>query len=215
MRKFIELGTACQVGSVSHLSKSSRSFCYQFPPASPDAAVVPRGGLKLSMSSRGSSYGRVVAAADCCWLQGPLTAWHRESALLCEYFRNPSDCYDVHVQEVFPAVRPELLTHKLSRHVGSGGLGAISLTHPLFLGGWAGTAGDVLLNRLGPADPAPGSISDENLGLLFLVKSPWEVRAKYLCFTFRSPRTPVWGASRASRPTCYGHPVLVHLRFRR
>jgi hypothetical protein len=56
--------------------------------------------------------------------------------------------------------------HKRSRHVGSGGLGAISLTHPLFRGGWAGTAGEILLGRLEVADlgppVSPGGVVEEN-----------------------------------------------------
>ncbi len=109
---------------------------------------------------------RVTAEAGrCCYCAGPppaLTAWHRESALLDQYYGFPLDGYEAEVQEVFPAARPEILLLKVSRHSGSGGLGAITISHPLFLGGWSGTASDVLLNRLGRAAPAAGHWADEN-----------------------------------------------------
>jgi hypothetical protein len=52
------------------------------------------------------------------------------------------------VVDIYPVARPEILHHKKGRHQGSGGVASISLTHPLFTGAWADTAGGVLLSRL-------------------------------------------------------------------
>jgi hypothetical protein len=53
--------------------------------------------------------------------------------------------YEVHVASSCVVRDAQTLQHRLSSSKGSGGLAKISSTHPLFFGGWGGTAGDIAL----------------------------------------------------------------------
>jgi hypothetical protein len=102
-----------------------------------------------------------LTTARCGWYAGPLSCWSRETALLHAYHGFPQDAYELGISDTFPTCGDEFLTHKLSRHVGSGGLAAIGLSYPLFVGVWADTEDDVLVKRRPPLPegPAPGGCS--------------------------------------------------------
>ena len=91
---------------------------------------------------------RRVSSAGCCFSTGPATPWKRQSQLLHEYYGLPLDAYEVSVEEAYPCDVEQLHCER-SRHEGSGGMAKISLNHPLFLGGWADTAGQIILRTGG------------------------------------------------------------------
>ncbi len=61
-----------------------------------------------------------VSNRNCCWEQGPLTQWHRES-ILQQYLHNAhTDIYDIHVESCCPVAQTTSLTHRCDRYQGRG-----------------------------------------------------------------------------------------------
>jgi hypothetical protein len=71
-----------------------------------------------------------------------------------EYYSWPADAYELCVESRYECMQPEVLSHKASRHRGSGGMAKITTSKPLFRGGWGESANDVMLR------PCRGRASD-------------------------------------------------------
>ena len=86
--------------------------------------------------------------------QGVLTNWSAEARLLKQFHGDPNDCYDLQVANVHVCADPIPIFHKKVRGVGSGGIGSISRTQPLFIAHWGagGVGGDAGSVQLQVAD---------------------------------------------------------------
>ena len=89
-----------------------------------------------------------ISAADCTYEHGILTRWGPSALLQKALYGEPRDGYTVFVERAHACVSDVFLHHKTVRAMGSGGVGTIKRTHPLFVGHWGGnTAGQVVLQQ--------------------------------------------------------------------
>lgn len=77
-----------------------------------------------------------LSASGCVHNSGPLTRWSQEASLQREYYSHPLDDYELHIDGVFTLPQAHAIQHKWVRRVGSGGIGRITCTQPLFTGHW-------------------------------------------------------------------------------
>ena len=83
-----------------------------------------------------------VSARGCTYEQGALTNWSREDLLQKKFYGEPLDAYTLHVGQAFRCVEPPTIYHKAVRGLGSGGVGQIQKSHPLFIAHWGPSEAD-------------------------------------------------------------------------
>ena len=98
--------------------------------ADPEDPVLGRQGTRIDALL-------VLSSGECPYNAGPLTRWSREAQVQRDFYTYPLDDYELLISGVYVCARsPPHMHHKQIRSLGSGGLGRISCTHPLFRGHW-------------------------------------------------------------------------------
>ena len=127
----------------------------------------------------------MLSSEGCARNVGPLTPWSREARAQRELYSYPLDDYEVNVSAVYVCAHPPRMHHKQIRLVGSGGVGRIACTHPLFRGHWGAgdgdSAGDLQVRLpMGDLAPARQVLADLRLAALEahqlpVILLPWPI----------------------------------------
>ena len=80
--------------------------------------------------------------------EGCLSTWPPAMDDMREYYSYPSDCYSVQIEQMATLQIPVALMHKVSRHIGSGGVSSsLALATPLFFGVWDASIDELAWNE--------------------------------------------------------------------
>ena len=74
----------------------------------------------------------LVSSRDCLHNSGPLTSGCQATKDQLEFYRNPSDWYEICLEKIRVLQTPEIMDLKLCAKPDYGGMTKISISHPLF-----------------------------------------------------------------------------------
>ena len=91
-----------------------------------------------------------VSTRDCAHDDGPLTCWSEAGMMQREHYNNPSDGYELIVEDIMQFTRgPQHMALRQGKLYREDGVSAIRLNQPIFIGPWGDVPPSLEVRRVG------------------------------------------------------------------